>query len=307
MDRAETHSSAVYRVHGEEARVPKVTVLVPSLDGYRGGNVPFLINQLKNQTFKDLEVVVVRGVRPNGRARNEGARMARGEFLVSIDDDVTLGHDRVIENLVRCLESDQSLGLLGISKLIPENSSWFQRRIAIEIPRSVSPVYDRLTDGDLVDHVCHAIRRDLFFRIGMENENIVRGTDPDLRYRLKKAGYRVAICPDSWGYHPVPRTFSKLLRMSFYSGMGSAWVQRHYPEYAIHDSEEHTAVFQEKTTLPYRMRYSVVRLVKCLMKGHFFYAAARISYAMGYLYSLWTGKSGDAWFDRKQLSRETAT
>jgi len=307
MDRAETHSSAVYRVHGEEARVPKVTVLVPSLDGYRGGNVPFLINQLKNQTFKDLEVVVVRGVLPNGRARNEGARMARGEFLVSIDDDVTLGHDRVIENLVRCLESDQSLGLLGISKLIPENSSWFQRRIAIEIPRSVSPVYDRLTDGDLVDHVCHAIRRDLFFRIGMENENIVRGTDPDLRYRLKKAGYRVAICPDSWGYHPVPRTFSKLLRMSFYSGMGSAWVQRHYPEYAIHDSEEHTAVFQEKTTLPYRMRYSVVRLVKCLMKGHFFYAAARISYAMGYLYSLWTGKSGDAWFDRKQLSRETAT
>lgn len=307
MRTAETSNPAVIRAHGFGDAAPRVTVLIPSLDGYRNGNVTHLIRQLVNQTYKDLEVLVVKGVRPNGRARNVGAREARGRILISIDDDVTLGHDRIIENLVRCLESDQSLGLLGISKLIPENSSWLQKRIAKEVPRSMSPVYDRLTEGDLVDHVCHAIRRDLYFKIGMENENIVRGTDPDLRYRLKKAGYRVAICPDSWGYHPVPRTFSKLLRMSFYSGMGSAWVQRHYPEYAIHDSEEHTAVFQEKTTLPYRMRYSVVRLLKCLMKGHFFYAAARISYAMGYLYSLWTGKSGDAWFDRKQLSRETAT
>jgi len=162
MERADIDNSAVYRVHGEEDRVPKVTVLIPSLDGYRNGNVPFLINQIENQSFKDLEVIVIKGMRPNGRARNEGAIRARGEFLISIDDDVTLGHDRVIENLIRCLESDQSLGLLGISKLIPENSSWFQRRTAKEIPRSVSPIYDRLTEGDLVDHVCHAIRKDLF-------------------------------------------------------------------------------------------------------------------------------------------------
>jgi len=114
----------------------------------------------------------------------------------------------------------------------------------------------------------------------MENENIIRGTDPDLRYRLKKAGYRVAICPDSWGYHPVPDKFPKLIRMFFYSGMGSAWVQRHYPEYAIHDSEDHTAVFREKTTLPFRLRYSCVRFLQSVMQGHFIYAAVRVSYAM---------------------------
>ncbi len=276
-----------------------MTVLIPSLDGYRNGNVPFLISQIESQTFKDLEVIVVKGVRPNGRARNEGANRARGEILISIDDDVTLGHERVVENLVRCLESDQDLGLLGISKLIPKNSSWFQRRIAKEIPRSVSPVYDKLTEGDLVDHVCHAIRKDLYFGIGMENEKIIRGTDPDLRYRLKKAGYRVAVCPDSWGYHPVPEKFGKLLKMSFNSGVGSAWVQVNYPEFAIHDSEEHTAAFKEKTTLMYRLRYSFVRFLKSVIQGHFIYAAARVSYAVGYLYGRLTGKSGDADFDKK--------
>ncbi len=307
MQTSETTNQAVVRVHGMENGSPKVSVLIPSLDGYRNGNVPFLISQLENQTFKDLEVLVVKGVRPNGKARNVGAREARGKILISIDDDVTLGHERVVENLVRYLESDGTIGLLGISKLIPEGSTRLQRRIAKEIPRSVSPVYDRLTEGDLVDHVCHAIRRELYFKIGMENENIIRGTDPDLRYRLKKAGYRVAICPDSWGYHPVPDKFSKLLRMFFCSGMGSAWVQRHYPEYAIHDSEEHTAAFQEKTTLTYRLRYSFVRFLKSVIQGHFIYAAAKVSYAMGYLYSLWTGKSGDSRFDREQMSHESAT
>ncbi len=130
---------------------PKASVIIPSLDGYRDGNVPRLISQLENQTFRDLEVILIKGVRPNGNARNAGAKKAIGEILISIDDDVTLGHEKVIENLVRHLESDDTIGLLGISKLIPKDSNRFQRRCAKEIPRSTSPIYDELTEGDLVE------------------------------------------------------------------------------------------------------------------------------------------------------------
>ena len=303
METAKTHKSSVVRVHGEDKGSPKVTVLIPSLDGHRNGMVPRLVQQLKDQTFEDMEVLIIKGVRPNGKARNEGARQARGEILISIDDDVSLGHGRVIENLVRYLESDGTIGLLGISKLIPEDSTWIQRRIAKEIPRTTSPIYDSLTEGDLIDHTCIAIRRDLYFKVGMENEKIIRGTDPDLRHRLRKAGYRIAICPDSWGYHPVPGRFGKIMRMFFQNGMGSAWVRKHYPEFAIHDSEDHRKPFRAKTTLLYRLGYSISSFVKCILRGHFIYALARVVYAFGYIYGTMTGKSGDAEFDREQMTQ----
>lgn len=293
--------TAVVRAHGREDRAPKVTVLIPSLDGHRGGQVPRLVDQLKGQTFRDMEILVIRGVRPNGRARNVGARQARGEILISIDDDVTLGHDRIVENLVRFLEEDSTIGLLGISKLIPGDSTRFQKRVAEEIPRAVSPVYDRLTEGDLVDHTCIAIRKALYFDIGMENEQIVRGTDPDLRHRLRTAGYRIAICPGSWGYHPVPGRMGTLLKMFFHGGMGSAWVRRYHPELAFRDSEDHTAPFRARTTLGYRIGRSIRDLGRRILRGHMIYAAASASYALGYLYGSMTGKSGDDEFDRERM------
>lgn len=296
---------AVVSVHGKEARAPKVTVLIPSLDGHRGGLVPRLVDQLRSQTLSDMEILVVRGVRPNGRARNVGARQARGDILISIDDDVNLGHDRIIEKLVNVLEADRSIGLLGISKLIPEDSTWFQKKVAKEIPRSTSPIVNVVTEGDLVDHTCIAIRKTLYFEIGMENEQIIRGTDPDLRHRLRKAGYRIAICPGCWGYHPVPARFGKLLSLFFHNGMGSAWVRRNYPELALHDSEDHTSPFRSRTTLGYRVGQSICDLMRCILRGHWLYAAARGSYALGYLYGSSTGRSGDAEFDSRQFPQAT--
>lgn len=277
---------------------PRVSIIIPSLDGYRNGNVPRLVNQLKNQTYNNIEIHVIKGVRPNGKARNVGARQARGGILIFIDDDVSLGHEKVIENLVGILESDQHIGLLGISKLIPENSTWFQRKCAKEIPRSTSPIYEELVDGDLVDHMCIAIRKNLYFKVGMENEDIVRGTDPDLRHRIRQAGYRIAIAPHSWGYHPMFETFSELIRGFFRNGMGSAWVQKHHPEMAYHDSEDHTKAFNPQTPLSYRIMKSLSVLLQSLFRVHLFHFLARLSYAAGFLYGRMTDKSGDAWFDR---------
>lgn len=277
---------------------PEVSVIIPSLDGYRDGNVPRLVKQIKDQTFKNTEIIIIKGVRPNGKARNKGVEKAKGQILICIDDDVTIGHNRVIQNLVKCLKSDKNIGLLGISKLIPDDSNWFQRRCAKEIPRSTSPIYDELAEGDLVDHMCIAIWKDLYFQVGMENENLIRGTDPDLRHRVRISGYKIAIAPESWGYHPMPKNLRKLLTMFFRNGMGSFWVQRYYPDFAIHDSKDHTTAFKAQTPLQYRVLASLLNLLKCIVRCHFFYFAARTSYAMGFAYGVFSGKSGDPWFDR---------
>jgi glycosyltransferase involved in cell wall biosynthesis len=276
---------------------PKISIIIPSLDGNRDGNVPILISQLKSQTYKNIEIIVVKGVRPNGKARNVGARRAEGDILISIDDDVTLGHDKIIENIVSHLESNKNYGLLGISKRIPDDSNWFQRRCSKEIPRSTLPIYDELTEGDLVDHTCIAIRRDIYFKVGMENENLIRGTDPDLRHRIRQAGYKIAVIPASWGYHPMPKTFYKLLKTFFKNGMGSCWVQRCFPALAFNDSDTHTSLFQAQTGLSHRILYSALQLLLLLYKGNIIYLLARISYGFGFLYGAISKKSGDPWYD----------
>lgn len=278
---------------------PKVSVIIPSLDGYREGNLPRLLDQIEAQTFKDLEVILIKGIRPNGKARNIGAKKAKGEIIVCIDDDVTLGNEKVIEILVKCLEQDRTVGLIGASNRLPENSSRFQRRCAKEIPRSSTQIFNKVADGDFVDHKCLALYKELYFKIGMENENLVRGTDPDLRLRIREAGYRVALAPLCWIYHPMPKNLVKFVKMYFRNGAGSAWVFTHFPEFAIHDAEDHLTPFKPKTTFTYRIMWSFWEMFKALVTFKFFYFIARISYAFGYLMGYVFGWPGMNWRPQK--------
>ena len=83
---------------------PAISVVIPSRDGTRGGNVDRLLDNLRSQTRQDFEVILAIGFSPNGHARNQGVKPARGKYLVCIDDDVTLGHERVLENLIKPFE-----------------------------------------------------------------------------------------------------------------------------------------------------------------------------------------------------------
>jgi GT2 family glycosyltransferase len=208
----------------------KLTVLIPSFDGNRGGNVKKLIEKIESQTLKPSEIITVIGVHPNGKARNVGVGAASGEYYVFIDDDVTLGSDDVLENLIRPFLERNDVGMTGPSQLIPENSNQFQKKAADEIPRSVFPVQKELVDSDMVSHMCLAMPSKLFKDIGMENPDIISGTDPDLRYRVRKVGFRVCVVPNTFAYHPMPESFLKLLKLAFIKGKNSAIVRRTYPE-----------------------------------------------------------------------------
>ncbi len=113
-----------------ELKETRVSVIIPSLDGSRKGNVQRLKKQLAEQTLKPCEVIVIVGVSPNGRARNQGAEKASGKYLVFIDDDVTLGHERVLVNLIQPFLERDDLGITGPSQQIPEDSNWLQKAAA---------------------------------------------------------------------------------------------------------------------------------------------------------------------------------
>ncbi len=270
---------------------PQISVVIPSLDGVRGGNVSRLLQQLEEQTVQDFEVIVSIGYKPNGHARNQGVRAASGEYLVCIDDDVTLGHERVLEQLLCPFKSLPEIGMTGPSQLLPPDSSPFQRRAAKETTRAECPVVQEITDSDFVSHMCLCIPTALYKDIGWESDTLVRGTDPDLRRRLREAGYRVVVVPDCWAYHPMPDTWGQLLRMSWRNGAGSAWVQKHHPEICIDTPDDHGAQAHLRPPA-FRAARFAFRLMLRVVKLQYIGISVDAVYALAYLHAMISGRDG---------------
>lgn len=264
--------------------IPKVSVIIPSLDGHREGNVPRLLDDLKKQTFRDFEVIVSKGISPNGRARNEGVKKAKGEIFVFIDDDVVIGTDKLIENLIRPFGEDSTIGVTGASQLITEDSNAFQRRVAREFPRVYFPVVDKITETDMVSHMCLCVPRKVYEEVGGESDFLPGGTDPDFKARIRKAGYKVVVVPHTWAYHPAAKNLSVLLKRSFQAGKDSAWVAKYHPD-LVYESSRHglDKTFVGKRPLIYRVFRGSYLVFESILRFRFLFLVSRVVYMCGYL------------------------
>jgi hypothetical protein len=210
-------------VHFEKSHANAgISIIIPSRDGIRGGNVGRLLRQIEEQTLADgYELLLVIGEHPNGHARNVGARAARGCILVFIDDDAVLCGPHVLSRLVECVRIPE-VGMAGASTLVPERSNLLQRWLARELPTASYPMVETATDTrDGATHLCCAFRRTVWDQLGGENDLLLSGTDVDMRERVRRAGYRVVLAPRCAAFHPLPPTLGSYLRSQYNYGLGA--------------------------------------------------------------------------------------
>lgn len=221
---------------------PAIAVIIPSLDG----EVEPLLASIRRQTLQAHEVIVVKGVRPNGRARNQGVAQSSAPLLVFIDDDAVLGDQHALANLIAPLLADPSIGVSGAAKLLPPDAPAFQRWVAREVPRIEHPVVHELLESNpdppsyycAITTTCAAMRREVFEQVGGFSDSLVRGVDTEFFVRVRRAlssnqqPYRLVQVPDTWTYHPAPATMAALLRKHFLYGMGFAQEVRADPSRA---------------------------------------------------------------------------
>lgn len=270
---------------------PLCSIIIPSRDGHRNGCVPRLLESIEAQTYRNFEIHLIKGVSPQGRAINQGAAETGGEVLVIIDDDSRLADQHVIERLVTTLQADSSIGMTGASIVLPPEASPFQRRAARQFPRFNTPVVKQATDSDLACHGCCAVPRRVFEAIGGEREDIFRGLDPDLRQRLRAAGYRVVLAPNCRIHHPLPGDWRSLLRIFFRNGYGSAYSYKHRPEtvYETHEALD-ARQFSPVTSLTYRAARFPLRLARAALTGQEMRLAAYTAYGLGYGWGWFTAR-----------------
>jgi glycosyltransferase involved in cell wall biosynthesis len=215
---------------------PRVSVIVPTRDG----SIAKLKASLDAQTFRDNELIVITGVSPAARARNQGVQQASADLFLFIDDDAFCGAPDMIEQLVAVADAHPDLAVIGTAKILPPDASSLQRRIAREVSRWVFPVTDVLVESNpateeyrftALSTTCILIRREWFEAVGGFDETLPTGPeDTEFFFRLRKLGARFAVAPHTWVCHPPPATLPALLRKSFAYGTGHAFEAWAAPE-----------------------------------------------------------------------------
>jgi glycosyltransferase involved in cell wall biosynthesis len=263
---------------------PLATIIIPTLDGYRNGYFPKLLEQIKSQKFQDFEMIIVKGDPRQGRAINTAAAMARGKILIILDDDIRFGHEQVLGNLVKTLEENPDIGMAGVSNLIPSDASWLVKRTMQELPRRHSALVDKITDSDMAEHPCCAIPKKVFYEVGGEREDIRRGLDPYLRYMIRTFGYRVVVIPNTWIHHLPPDNLRKLIQQFFRNGLTVGLDRRTFKEAPYEVAQGHISSFKPQRHFIYRAVRFLFRILQSIFTLRFIYLISLLLYACGLAY-----------------------
>jgi cellulose synthase/poly-beta-1,6-N-acetylglucosamine synthase-like glycosyltransferase len=149
--------------------------------------------------------VPARMVRTSGversRARNAGAATARGELLIFIDDDISVGPSFVQEHVRAAVEFGPVISVGKISPPPESSSTAFGRfRHTIESPglsrpRGLVPETNFCTAANM------SMRRRDFLELGGFDPAILSGEDQDLALRFSQGGGRIAYIPEAEVIH----------------------------------------------------------------------------------------------------------
>jgi len=260
---------------------PEISVIVPTIRSEE--ELPRLFEGLVKQTITSFEIILAYRFYPSGLARNKGASIAKGEYLVFLDDDIGLGSDKVLENLRDVLKSDPQIGLTGASTLLPPDANAFQKRVAKEIPRMIFPVVEKLTESDMVTTQCWAQRRECFEKVGPFSEVIERGVDPEYRRRVRDFGYKIVIAPQTWTYHPPPKDFVSFIQQTYRNGRASARAQKTHPELVAPVPDEGNPDNRADRGFLFRILRSLWKLLEGIVRLRFLLVSERIVYSIGYI------------------------
>ena len=145
----------------------------------------------------ELEHATAKGPAGAAAALNAGIRAAAFPIICQVDQDVFL-EPGWMQRLTGALTDRRVAAAQGYYLSHPTASVW-----ARVMNRDLEHRYASLCDDDL-DHVCTgnvAYRADALHAVGLFDETLGYGYDNDLSYRLRAAGYRLAICREARSVH----------------------------------------------------------------------------------------------------------
>lgn len=155
-------------------------------------------------------------------ALNIGIEAAHGAIIVRMDAHVGYPPE-YLASLVNALQDTGADNVGGVIVTLPAEDTLVARAIAVGLshPLGVGNSYFRIgaqeqRDVDTVPFGC--FRREVFDRVGMFDEELPRGQDEELNFRLIRRGGRVVLVPNVLSYYYARASLRLLGRMYYQYG-----------------------------------------------------------------------------------------
>jgi glycosyltransferase involved in cell wall biosynthesis len=218
---------------------PELSIIVPTYNEKE--NICNILGALSNQTAarRDYEIIIVDGGSEDGTrdlakkcgadkvimqrgegiagAKNDGADVAKGKILATMDADV-IPPTAWIERLLKRFSEEKIIGLAGVSTSIEQDSiSRLSLRLLAIWARLCAAIGRPLLSGQ-----GSAIRQDVFKKIGGFKPEFNMIHDVEIGMRARKYG-RIAF-DKNWIVYTSSRRIKKMGLRKYFSLMGRAAV-----------------------------------------------------------------------------------
>ena len=160
-----------------------VSVLIPTIKG-REHFLERAVKSVKNQTYKNVEIIIVNEGKPAQEQRNIGVRRANGEYIAFLDDDDFWADQNYLSTMVDMLEKHGA---------VMASCAYFDERInKIRIPFAEN-TQDLLLSFSNIETSATIFTKDVYKKAGGVDMRLKSGHNHDLFYRISKLGKFITV------------------------------------------------------------------------------------------------------------------
>ncbi|MDD5606582.1 MAG: glycosyltransferase family 2 protein [Candidatus Pacebacteria bacterium] len=159
-------------------------------------------------------------------AFNIGVKESKGELIFLMSAHAGYKKD-YISKCVKYLEEHNADNIGGIMKTLPRENTLISRAIVLALSSSFGVGNSKFRKGavkpmwvDTVFGGCY--RKEVFNKIGLFNENLIRSQDMEFNIRLKKAGGKILLHPEIISYYYPKAT--NLIKFFLYNIKNGIWI-----------------------------------------------------------------------------------
>ena len=159
-----------------------------------------------------------------GGARNIGAKIAEGEYIVFTDSDCVVDKNW-LKNLIKEFK-DEEIASVGGPNITPEDDTEFAKCVGDVLKFLSNPGPRYGFDADKVMEIYHnptcnsAYRKSIFQEVGGFNPKLITCDDEELDYRIREKGYKILFTPHAKVLHYRRPTWKKFAKMAWNYGLG---------------------------------------------------------------------------------------
>ena len=199
---------------------PLQNIEVVLMDSNSKDNTRTLMEEFKTNN-ESLSVQIVTNERQIQAAGfNEGVKHATGDVVLKIDAHSRIPADFVQKNVNEIIAGAYVCG--GNRPTVVDSDDDFSKTLHIVEESALGSSianYRKSNTKRKVNSIFHGMyRKEVFEKVGLADERLLRTEDNEFHYRVRKSGYDIIFNPEIESYQYIRPTFTKMIQQKFANG-----------------------------------------------------------------------------------------